>query len=218
MRMLRVAALQIAILVTVAGCRDAMAPIADAPATSAFLAAAPGASAIPMLRQAPSAPALETYQVSFWARSDRASTVIVNYQPDAGQTTGAPFLRFDVPKDALRGRHHGHGPHDDHGARDSVLITLTIDPTDFTVDFQPSGVVFSKRHPATLAIWYGNANPDLNSDGAVDETDRALTEQLAIWVRQARPAPWFRLMSETVTGEQWVFTAVPHFSDYAVSW
>jgi hypothetical protein len=182
-----------------------------------------------ILRQSPTAPPLETYQVSFWARRDKASTVIVNYQPAAGQSVGDPFLRFDIPKDGLqegRDRRHGDRRHSEgrdgdrrHGEeRDSVLITLTIDPENFSVEFEPSGVVFSRRHPATLAIWYGNADPDLNGDGVVDATDRALAEQLALWVRQAQPAPWLKVLSQTETGQQWVWTALRHFSEYAVSW
>jgi hypothetical protein len=95
---------------------------------------------------------------------------------------------------------------------------LTVDPETFSVTFEPSGVVFSKRHPATLAIWYGNANPDLNGDGVVDATDQALAEQLALWVRHAEPAPWLKLLSATEAGQQWVWTALYHFSEYAVSW
>ena len=167
-----------------------------------------------ILQQSPTAPALETYQVSFWTRRDRASTVIINYQPTAGETVGLPFLRFDIPRGGLQAGPDGRRL----GRDDSLFITLTIDPQRFAVEFEPSGVVFSRRHPATLAIWYGNANPDLNGDGIVDEIDQTLAYRLAIWVREAKPTPWLRTSSVTETGQQWVWTTLRHFSEYAVSW
>jgi hypothetical protein len=167
-----------------------------------------------ILRQSPTAPPLETYRVSFWARRDRASTVTVNYLPRSGQPAGEPFLLFYIPKRGLTSgpdRPHLHG-------RDSILITLTIDPDSFVVDFQPSGVVFDKRHRASLVLWYANANPDVNGDGAVDATDEALREQLAIWTRHGKQAPWHRLLSQTDPTLPFVFTQLRHFSQYAVSW
>ena len=213
--------LPVAIFLALAGCKDATAPldqlfalaeVADSLAEGAdSLALSDG---LHILQQAATAPALETYEVSFWARRGEASTVSVNYQPVDGDSVSLPFLRFDIPRGGLRSvpgvAHLGMG--------DSVLITLTIDPASFAVEFAPSGVAFSRRHPAALAIWYGNANPDLNGDGIVDAVDETLAAQLAIWGRQARPAPWLRTASQTEAGQQWVWTALYHFSEYAVSW
>jgi len=206
--------LPVAVLLALAGCRDAAAPL-DGPNALAALAAAPWGAGMHILQQAPTAPALGAYQVSFWVSRDRASTVTVNYQPGAGESVGHPFLRFNIPKQGLRTG--GAGAHL-HGYRDSVFITLTIDPVDFSVDFEPSGVRFSGNHPATLAVWYGNANPDLNGDGVVDPADAALAEQLAIWGRPAKPAPWMKTASTALTGQEWVVGAIGHFSEYAVSW
>lgn len=201
----------IPIMVMLAACQDAAAP----PMEQTIVGDVVGSTAgLHILTQAPTAPALETYQVSFWARRDRASTVLVNYQPAAGESVGHPFLRFDVPRYGLRTGGAGARL----GRRDSVLITLTIDPENLSVDFQPSGVRFSGRRPATLAVWYGNANPDLNADGVVDGADAELADLIAIWGRPARPAPWMKTVSQTLTGEQWVVGAIRHFSEYAVSW
>ncbi len=218
-RFLRGSAL-VAILWTVAGCRDAVTPLdgpqlaGSAPTMLGEMTSLPtDAEGMHILQQGAAAPALETYQVSFWARKDRASTVVVNY------TTGEPFLRFDIPRDGLK-RGPGDNDDDDRKLRkhDSLLITLTIDPRTFTVDFQPSGVVFDKHHRATLAMWYENANPDLNGDGVVDATDYALTQQLAIWTRHAKRAPWMKLASGDGAFLPFVWTELRHFSQYAVSW
>ena len=203
--------LPVAVLLLLAGCRDAAGPL-DGPSTHALAdVVSPG---LHILLQAPTAPPLETYQVSFWARKDRASTVIVNYLPAAGEDVARPFLRFDIPRDALRTGAAGERL----GRRDSVFITLTIDPQSFSVDFEPSGLRFSGRHPATLGFWYGNANPDLDGDGTVGAADQVLFEQLAIWGRATRPAPWVKTASQTAAGQQWVSAALFHFSEYAVSW
>ena len=205
-------AVPVAALLFLGGCADAVGPavephLVDAPSVSAPVAD------LHILRQAPTAPALETYQVSFWARRDRASTVTVNYLPAAGESVGQPFLRFDIPRDGLQAGVDGRRL----GRRDAVYITLTIDPQTLAVDFAPSGVSFSGRRPATLAIWYGNADPDFNGDGTVDAVDQALVEVLAIWGRPQRPAPWLKAASQTDAG-QWIWAALYHFSEYAVSW
>lgn len=201
----------IPIMAMLAACSDVAAPTFEQRIVGDVVGSTAG---LHILTQALTAPALETYQVSFWARKDRASTVLVNYQPAAGESVGHPFLRFDVPRGGLRtggaAVHLGH--------RDSVLITLTIDPVNLTVDFQPSGVRFSGHRPATLAVWYGNTNPDLNADGVVDGADADLADLIAIWGRPARPAPWMKTVSQALTGDQWVVGAIRHFSEYAVSW
>jgi len=206
--------LPVAVLLALAGCRDAVAPFDESNALGHVASLPPAPAGLHILQQAPTAPALETYQVSFWARRDRASTVIVNYQPAAGESVGRPFLRFDIPRDGLQASPNVRRL----GRRDSVYITLTIDPQSLSVDFAPSGLSFSGRHPATLAIWYGNANPDLNSDGIVDAVDQALVEQLSIWGRPERLAPWLKTASQTEAGQQWIWAALYHFSEYAVSW
>ena len=101
---------------------------------------------------------------------------------------------------------------------DSVRITLTIDSVSFQVDFRPSGVLFSKSSPAQLAIWYQDANPDLNGDGRVDGTDQALEQQLAIWTQSNKTDAWKQLSSGNDTTQQLVTAALYHFSLYAVSY
>jgi len=199
-----------ALLLVGAACRDVAAP----PVQPAVVAVSlPSPAGIHMLRQAPGAPALETYQVSFWACDGEAAAVTVNYLPAAGETVGQPFMRFSVPKNSMA--------MDPDGKRlrrgDSVLITLTIDPVTFSVDFQPSGVWFSNGVPADLTFWYQNADPDFNADGRVDATDTQLAQQLAVWGRAAGRR-WTPLPSSIDPTLPSVSTSVQHFSEYAVSW
>lgn len=202
----------LAIVLALAGCRDAAAPplgmlgeVVSEPTPS---------PQVHILQQAPTAPPLETYQVSFWAKKGEPSLITVNYQPAPGQWVGQPFLRFYIPKTGLLA---GAGSQP-LSTGDSVHVTLTIDPVSFAVDFQPSGVWFSTGAPAYLTLWYQNANPDLNGDGVVDATDEALKAQLAVWYRAAKTYPWMKLSSNNDPTLPAVSTAVYHFSEYAVSW
>jgi len=163
---------------------------------------------IHVLRQAPTAPALETYQVVFWARRDRPSYVAVNY------VSGDPFLRFYIPRDGIKSTLEDSRI----DSRDSVRITVTIDPQTFAADFQPQGLQFDKRHPASLWFWYENADQDCNGDGVVDGLDRAILSQLSVFKRPIAPAQWQRVLSELTQGLPLVYTEMKHFSIYAVSW
>jgi hypothetical protein len=199
-----------------AGCADATGPHpAVIPAPLAQTASESGSFTDEhILQQAQTAPPLETYQVSFWARHDRESTVGVNYLPAAGQSVGQPFLRFRIPKFGLK-----YGP---DGRRfegtDSVLITMTIDSLKLSVDFQPSGVVFSDVFSAGLVMWYVNANPDLNRDGVVDSTDQMLEQQLALSEEPTKLNGWFKTATRNDTTQKFVAADVYHFSQYAVAW
>ena len=201
----------IALALLAAACTDATGPRHPVPPP---LAESVASRSIPMLRQGKTAPALATYQVAVWAYVGRASTATVSYLPAKGQTVGDPFLRFSIPKNGLIAGADGAPLK----GGDSILVTLTIDATSFLVDFQPSGVLFSKTSPATLGFWYGRANPDLNGDGVVDSTDQALIQQLSIWYQGAKTTGWSQQPSINDPTKQLVGTAVYHFSQYAVSW
>jgi len=199
-----------AILLVGAACRDVAAPPMQPDLTAVSL---PSPAGIHMLRQAPGAPALERYEVSFWACAGEASSVTVRYLPVDGESVGQPFLHFEIGKNALAvdpsGRRMNRG--------DSVLITLIIDPVDFTVDFRPSGMRFSNGLPARLTFWYENADPDLNADGVVDGTDEVLAQQIGVW-GNAGSQRWTRLPSTLDPSLPSVSTFVKHFSEYAASW
>ncbi len=196
-----------------AACSNELGPL-PAPAQQRVAPATPDSTQIHVLRQSPTAPRLQTYRMSYWARRGTQTTVQVNYRARPGQSQGDPFLRFRIPINGLIAG--ANGVPLDRG--DSVRITLTIDSVSFQVDFRPSGVLFSKSSPAQLAIWYQDANPDLNGDGRVDGTDQALEQQLAIWTQSNKTDAWKQLSSGNDTTQQLVTAALYHFSLYAVSY
>ncbi|HYS21213.1 MAG TPA: hypothetical protein VEO73_09025 [Gemmatimonadales bacterium] len=206
--------LPLAMALAFVGCREPTAPSNEPRVLGEVASLATVDSGLHMLQQAPGAPPLETYQVSFWAYQGQASTVVVHYQPAAGDTVGQPFLQFDIPEDGLRAG--ADGVRLQQG--DSVYVTLTIDSVTFSVNFQPSGVEFSKHVPAGLTLWYENANPDLNGDGVVDATDQAMLLRLAVWCRPVGTRSWLRLSSNNDATLPSISTALYHFSEYAVSW
>lgn len=202
--------LQLAILLGLVACGDVAAPGAPVLQGDVVSNSSPQ---LHILRQSPTAPRLRTYQVSFWARRGTQTTVSVRYRLAAGQRVADEFLRFKVPINGLVAGANGAPLR----RGDSVRITLTIDTLLLKVDFQPEGVVFSKSSPAQLAIWYKNADPDLNGDGVVNSTDAALERQLVIWSASTTEA-WRQLASKQDPTQKLVAAEVPHFSEYAVSW
>jgi hypothetical protein len=195
-----------------AGCSDETGP--SPTAVQAALAALVSAPGTHILRQSPTAPKLQAYQVSFWAKRGTQTTIFLNYRRAPGQWLPDPFLRFKIPINGLVAG--AGGVPLDRG--DSVLITLTVDTVLFNVDFQPSGVLFSKSSPAQLAIWYQDANPDLDADGDVDAVDEMLKEQLAIWYKGSKTDAWRQLWSKNDATQELVTAALYHFSQYALAW
>lgn len=192
-----------------AGCGDQTGPSpTDVQAPLADVASLLGTH---IIRQAATAPRLQTYQFSFWARRGTQTTVFLNYRRAPGQFLSDPFLRFKIPINGLVAG--AGGVPLERG--DSVRITLTIDTVLFKVDFQPSGLLFSKSSPAQLAIWYNNANPDLNGDGVVNAMDAALQEQLAFWYHGRT---WLKQLSKSDPTQLTVSGPIFHFSQYAVAW
>jgi hypothetical protein len=164
-----------------------------------------------VLRQSPSAPKLETYQVSFWAVRGKETNIRVNYLASGKQKT-KPFLHFHIRKEAMEYGVTGERIQ----KKDSVWMTLTIDTVAFDVHFEPSGVRFALKQPAELTVWYTHANRDLNGDGVVDRTEKYLLDHLALYYIAPRKDK--RLLTTQDRGAQSIAARLFHYSQYAVSW
>jgi hypothetical protein len=201
--------LPLTLVLVAVGCSDQTGP-SPAPVRPLFAdVASPLGTHI--IRQAATAPRLATYRVSFWAKRGTQKTIFVNYRRATGQWFPDPFLRFKIPINGLVAGAGGVPV----ARGDSVLITMTIDTVLFKVDFEPSGLFFSASSPAQLAIWYKNADPDLNEDGIVDAGDEALREQLAFWYHGK---VWLKQWSKSDLTQLTVSGPIYHFSQYAVAW
>ncbi len=211
----------LAVGAALAGCQDVSRPLGPPdvakPAEQAVQVQGAGSDLVAgtwpghpahIIKQAAGAPALEAFRISLWVRRDQPTRVALDYQ------NGQPFLRFDVPRNGLYQRPNGVV----FGWSDSVLVTLTIDPAQFVVGLEPTGLVFNPYHPAKLVIWYEHADPDLNGDGVVDATDRALRYALHIVTRSANQADWSPVRGGNGLAWPFVYAEVRHFSQWAVSW
>ncbi len=206
----------LAAIFAVTACSDAVGPLEEL-GEPPVLGAAAGKpipeTELHVLRHAPWAPQLETYELSFWLVKGKAKTVEVRYlEGDAG-SVAHPFLRFRVPARALRAAR-------DRRLRrgDSVLVTVTIDPVLFKVEFAPSGLQFSRRRPAQLDLWYGQADPDLNGDGQVDELDEEIrVSQLGMSLQSGQSRRWRRLTTEHDLPARRLSTWLFHFSGVVIS-
>ncbi len=170
-----------------------------------------------VVRQDSGAPMLESYTVSFWAVKGQDRTVEIWYQEDdsGGQYKQQNrFFQFEVSKHALETSPLGVP----YARGDSVLITATVHPINFDIEFQPSGIVFSHQHPARLKVWYGIADHDFNQDGVSDATDQKIMRQLSLFHHEGPLTEWSKIKSTNDTFEMTVEADIKHFSGYAVSW
>jgi hypothetical protein len=153
---------------------------------------------------------LDQYAASFWAVRGQQRSVQINYLSSTGDTSSW-FLRL-VTVDPTYVPGVG-----DLAPGDSVLITVTVDTAKIAVSLQPTGLLFGD--PAQLAISYGGAGGDLNGDGVVDSTDTYIeTQLLGMWYREGADSAWTPIAATQVLAEKSFITALPHFSEYAVSW
>lgn len=192
-------------------CSDGIAPTTPPAAANLPLASAAGGSTVHMVRLELGAEP-ESNALSFWAVKGRAASVRVKLKDDGAANSS--LLQFDIPRDGLYRAPDGSRLF----SGDSVEIHLSIDPSALKVEFQPSGLQFSDRTPATLRFWYDHADPDLNADGTVDASDDALYPALAIWYAPDGGSTWSRLVSRVDLSQRWVTTNIYHFSGYVVAW
>jgi hypothetical protein len=153
---------------------------------------------------------LDRYTASFWAVRGEPRSLQINYLSFTGDTS-SPFLRLTTADPAYV---PGLG---ELAPGDSVLITVTIDPENIKVSLEPTGLLFGE--PGQLEISYGGADGDLNGDGVVDDTDSFIEGQLlGLWYREGTEGGWERIPAVQVLSDKSFVSALPHFSEYAISW
>jgi len=153
---------------------------------------------------------LDQYSVAFWAVRGQQRSVQINYLSSTGDTS-SPFLRLTTTDPAYV---PGIG---DLAPGDSVLITVSIDPDNIKLSLEPTGLLFGE--PGELQISYGGAGGDLNGDGVVDGADAYIESQLlGLWYREGQDSGWTRIPAAQSLSDQSFTSALPHFSEYAVSW
>src|SRR3989454_1067355 len=159
---------------------------------------------------APSGLSLDQYTATFWAVRGEERSLQINYFSVTGDTS-SPFLRLVVDDPAYV---PGVG---DLAPGDSVLMTVTIDPSNIKISLEPTGLLFG--NPAQLQIWYGGAGGDLNGDGVVDATDAYIESQLlGIWYREGVDSVWSKVSATQTLSDKSFTRALPHFSEYALCW
>ena len=153
---------------------------------------------------------LDRNTAEFWAVRGEERSVQINYRSSTGDAT-APFLRLVTVDPAYV---PGRG---DLATGDSVLVTVTVDPKDLTVSFEPTGLLFG--NPSQLQISYAGAGGDLNGDGLVDGSDAQIESRLlGLWYREGSTDPWSEVPATQSTADKSFTSLLPHFSIYAVSW
>jgi len=173
-------------------------PVSGGAGNGVFLAAAPGGLS------------LNRYSAAFWAVRGQQRSVQINYLSSTGDAT-APFLGLTTTDPAWV---PGVG---DLATGDSVLITVTIDPTNIKISLEPTGLLFGD--PAQLQVSYGGAGGDLNGDGVVDATDAYIESQLlGIWYREGVDSTWSKVSATQSLSDKSFSSALPHFSEYALCW
>ncbi len=161
---------------------------------------------------APPAQLSGTLEASFWAVRGKDRVLQIDYEYD-GETY--PVLEFQVPSKALHERPDGTRFSDG----DSVRIDVSLDLTRLFVSYEPSGLRFSNKHPATLSVWYSVAAGDMDGDGEADDDDAEIESTLlALWTQEFEGDSWYSVDADHQSSENLFEASIYHFTNYAVGW
>lgn len=167
------------------------------------------------LTPASGAPAASTAQVAFWAVQGKDRVGEVWFHAVPGDVDSTRLLRLRVRKKAQIIRPDGTllAP------GDSIRITMqVIDPVTLATQFEPSGLRFVGSEAANLTIWYPHADLDLNDDGVVNASDRAIELTFSIFKQESASAPWIRVTSVVTPSGHQVEANIDGFTNYVIAY
>ena len=172
------------------------------------------ASQLHFVVQDASAPPLYATADSFYAKVGDGRELRLYYQGPSSDK-GEEFLRFEVPADALFRKPDGSA----FQAGDSILIVVRVlDPQQFVVDFQPSGLRFNPDRPARLKIKYAHSDHDYDGDGSVTPADSTIKSELDLWKNDPPSTLWVKLGGVNFESSEELDANILSFSQYAVAW
>jgi hypothetical protein len=103
---------------------------------------------------------------------------------------------------------------------DSVLITVSIsDRTHLISQFEPSGLRFTGKDPASLTMSFSGTDHDYNHDGVVTSADASIERTFSIYRQEATGLPWFK--QTTVAADyslDELTTNIPGFTNYVIAY
>ncbi len=172
-------------------------------------------SELHFLTVAETAPDLAGRSVSFYAVRGQDTEASIWYHPHPGAPDSTRLARFRVRKESLVNDVAG----DPIAVGDSILITMRVaDPDHQVVEFEPSGLLFSRKKPADLTLWYLETDHDFNRDGVIDRADSVLERSFQIW-RQEQPGdPYESQTTQLSTNTDQAEAEVPGFTRYVVAY
>jgi hypothetical protein len=153
---------------------------------------------------------LAEYTATFWAVRGQQRSMRINYLSVTGDTSSL-FLLLAITDPVYAPGQGNLAP------GDSVLVSVIVDPTTIKVSLQPTGLLFGD--PAQMQISYAGAGGDLNGDGVVDSTDAYIESHLlGMRYRESVDSVWAPIPATQSLTDKSFSSALPHFSEYAVSW
>ena len=153
--------------------------------------------------------------VSFWAVNGQARTAVLYYRRHAGSADSTPLARLRLDRRSLVSAPDGTPI----AAGDSLLITMSVtDSGRFIVNFEPSGLVFAAGRPASLTLWYRDADLDFNGDGVIDAADTAAEASFRVWRQETLDQPWLQQATVLTADLDEASTDVGGFTRYAVAY
>ncbi len=149
-----------------------------------------------VLRFAPGAPSLMTYDTTFVAHQGWKQNFVIFFED------GNYFMVLDVPSSAQFVDADGNPVPDG----ESVEISVRVDGTYISFEFGPHGSSFTGKRPVVLWVWTKYADLD-GVDG-----------QPKVWYQPNRDSEWKSIPTTVDKAGQWLKAELRHFSNYAIAW